>query len=109
MSKTTREKDIEKILVAEVKKLGGKAYKWTSPGNDGVPDRIVIFPNRAPVFVELKTEKGRLTSLQAVQIDRLRELGQAVFVVKGIDGVSNFFQLMGYTEVSKALDCKYEL
>lgn len=109
MSKSTREKDIEKILVSEVKKLGGKAYKWTSPGNDGVPDRIVVFPNRAPVFVELKTEKGRLTPLQAVQIDRLRELGQAVFVVKGLDGVSNFFQLMGYTETSKALDCKYEL
>lgn len=109
MSKTTREKDIEKILVTEVKKLGGKAYKWTSPGNDGVPDRIVIFPNRMPVFVELKTKTGRLTPLQVVQIDRLRELGQAVFVAKGIDGVSNFFQLMGYTETSKALDCKYEL
>lgn len=104
-----REKDIEKILVLEVKKLGGRAYKWTSPGNDGVPDRIVIFPNRAPVFVELKTEKGRLTPLQAVQIDRLQELGQTVFVAKGIDGVSDFFQRMGYTETSKALDCKYEL
>lgn len=109
MSKSTREKDIEKILVSEVKKLGGKAYKWTSPGNDGVPDRIVIFPNRAPVFVELKTEKGRLTPLQAVQIERLQELGQAVFVAKGIDGVSDFFQRMGYMETSKALDCKYEL
>lgn len=103
------EKDIEKVLVSEVKKLGGKAYKWTSPGNDGVPDRIVIFPNRAPVFVELKAEKGSLTPLQVVQIERLKELGQAVFVVKGIDGVSNFFQLMGYTGVSKALGCKYEL
>ena len=41
-----REKDIERILVTEVKKLGGRAYKWTSPGNDGVPDRIVIFPDR---------------------------------------------------------------
>lgn len=103
------EKDIEKVLVSEVKKLGGKAYKWTSSGNDGVPDRIVIFPNRAPVFVELKAEKGSLTPLQVVQIERLKELGQAVFVVKGIIGVSDFFQLMGYTEVSKALDCKYKL
>ena len=45
-----REKDIEKILVAEVRKLGGRAYKWVSPGNDGVPDRIVIFPGKAPVL-----------------------------------------------------------
>ena len=103
------EKEIEKILVAEVKKLGGRAYKWVSPGNDGVPDRIVIFPNRAPVFVELKAERGRLSSLQRVQCKRLKELGQDVRVVYGIDGLSQFFQDMGYEETSKALDCRYEL
>ena len=43
-----RERDIEKILTEEVKREGGRAYKWTSPGNAGVPDRIVIFPNRKP-------------------------------------------------------------
>ncbi|MCC8024303.1 MAG: VRR-NUC domain-containing protein [Clostridium sp.] len=102
------EKDIEKVLVAEVRKLGGRAYKWVSPGNDGVPDRIVVFPNRPPVFVELKAESGRLSALQKVQIKRLRELGQAVYVVKGIDGVSEFFQLTGYEEVSKTLDCRYK-
>ncbi|MBU9745876.1 VRR-NUC domain-containing protein [Lachnospiraceae bacterium ASD3451] len=103
------EKDIEKILVKEVKKLGGRAYKWVSPGNDGVPDRIVIFPNKPPMFVELKTESGALSDLQKVQIDRLRKLGQAVFIAKGIDGISEFFQLAGYENVSKALDCKYDL
>ena len=103
------EKDIEKILVGEVKKLGGRAYKWVSPGNDGVPDRIVVFPNRPPIFVELKSETGRLSALQQVQIKRLRELGQAVIVVKGIDGLSQFFQLTGHEETSRALDRKYEL
>ena len=103
------EKDIEKILVGEVKKLGGRAYKWVSPGNDGVPDRIVVLPNRPPIFVELKSETGRLSALQQVQIKRLRELGQAVFVVKGIDGLSQFFQLTGHEETSRALDRKYEL
>ena len=58
-----RERDVEKILVGEVKRLGGRAYKWVSPGNDGVPDRIVIFPGRKPVFVELKTETGKLSPL----------------------------------------------
>lgn len=104
-----REKKIEKILVSEVKKLGGRAYKWTSPGNDGVPDRIVIFPNRPPVFVELKTDVGKLSALQKVQIDRLRALGQKVYVAYGLDGVSQFFQDEGYEETSKALDCRYEL
>lgn len=104
-----REKEIEKILVAEVKKLGGRAYKWTSPGNDGVPDRIVIFPGRAPVFVELKTERGELTAVQKVQIDRLRKLGQKVYVTYGIDGINQFFQEEGYEETSKALESRYRL
>lgn len=38
-----RERDIERILVDEVRRLGGRAYKWTSPGNAGVPD-----PDRNP-------------------------------------------------------------
>ncbi|MCI8783276.1 MAG: VRR-NUC domain-containing protein [Dorea sp.] len=104
-----KEAKIETILVREVKKLGGIAYKWVSPGNDGVPDRIVVFPERRPVFVELKTEKGRLTALQKVQIGRLAKLGQEVTVVYGIDGLSQFFQDQGYEETSKALDCRYEL
>lgn len=87
-----REKDIERILVTEVKKLGGRAYKWTSPGNDGVPDRIVILPGRPPIFVELKADRGRLTALQNVQIGRLRDLGQDVRVLYGMDGVSRFLE-----------------
>lgn len=59
----------EKILVAEVRKLGGRAYKWVSPGNDGVPDRIAIFPGKAPVFVELKTDTGKLSALQRSRSD----------------------------------------
>lgn len=104
-----KESEIEKILVREVKKLGGRAYKFVSPGNDGVPDRIIIFPNQRPIFVELKTETGRLTALQEIQIKRLRDLGQNVVVVRGIDGLSQFFQDNGYMGVSKALDCKYDL
>lgn len=104
-----KESEIEKILVHEVKKLGGTAYKWVSPGNDGVPDRIVVFPEQRPVFVELKTDKGRLTALQEVQIGRLRKLGQEVTVVYGLDGLSQFFQDQGYEETSKALDCRFGL
>ncbi len=104
-----KESEIEKILVREVKKLGGIAYKWVSPGNDGVPDRIVIFPGKKPVFVELKTGRGKLTALQKVQIGRLEKLGQEVRVVYGLDGLSQFLQDRGYGDISKALDCKYGL
>lgn len=104
-----RESEIEKILVYEVKKLSGIAYKWVSPGNDGVPDRIVVFPDRKPVFVELKTDKGRLTTLQEAQIGRLKRLGQEVTVIYGLDGLSQFFQDRGFEDASKSLDCRYGL
>lgn len=103
------EKDVEKLLVQEVKKLGGRAYKFVSPGNTGVPDRIVIFPDGKVRFVELKTDKGKLTPNQGVQIARLRDLKQKAFVAYGVDGVSHFFQDNGYTETSKAIDARYDL
>lgn len=42
------------------------------------------------MFVELKTETGKLSALQEVQITRLRELGQDVRVLKGIQEVRDF-------------------
>ncbi len=92
------EKDVEKILVAEVAKAGGRAYKWVSPGNAGVPDRIVILPGRTPVFMELKTDKGRLTALQESQLERLRKLGQQTCVVHGPRGLAEFFRACGLPE-----------
>ena len=60
-----------------------------------MPDRIVILPGRPPIFVELKTEIGKLTALQKVQINRLRDLGQDVRVLYGMDDVSRFLMEMG--------------
>jgi hypothetical protein len=57
------EKEIEKYLVKRVKDLGGVAYKFVSPANRGVCDRIVVLPKRV-IFVEVKQPKGKLTELQ---------------------------------------------
>ncbi len=85
-----REREIERRLVEFIKGRGGRAYKFISPGNAGVPDRIVILKDMPPVFVELKADGGRLTPLQKVQLDRLRDLGQIVTVVSGAEGLERF-------------------
>lgn len=87
-----KESVIEAKLRDQVKALGGRAYKWTSPGNDGVPDRIVVLPGSPPVFVELKAEKGSLSRLQEAQIRKLKELGQDVRVLKGLQEVEAFLE-----------------
>lgn len=97
------ESRIEKIFTDTVKRTGGRAYKWVSPGNAGVPDRIVIFPGKRPVFVELKTSRGRLTKLQETQLKRLAGLGQEVEVLYGLAGVAKFFFWAGYQEEGRKL------
>ena len=96
-----RERDIEKVLVDEVRKAGGRAYKFTSPGNDGVPDRIVLLPSGQIIFVELKTEVGRLTRLQRIQCERIKSLGQKVRVLHGLNEVADFFQEAGLTDAAE--------
>ena len=76
----------------EVKKRGGLCYKFTSPGNPGVPDRIVILPGGTTVYVELKTEIGRLAKIQKWQIEELRRRGAVVRVLKGMDQVLAFLE-----------------
>lgn len=88
------EREIEKKLVDGIRNQGGRAYKFVSPGNDGVPDRIAILPGKAPKFIELKTETGKLSNLQRAQITRLKDLGQDVRVLYGLEDVKEFLEEM---------------
>lgn len=84
------EKDIEKYLVSEVKKVKGRAYKWVSPGNVGVPDRIVLFPLGLVAFVELKASGKKPTPIQLSQHKKLELLGFEVFVIDSKEKVDEF-------------------
>ena len=42
-----REKVIERKLIQAVRQCGGLALKFVSPGFNGVPDRLLLFPGRA--------------------------------------------------------------
>lgn len=87
-----RERNIEACLRDSVKKVGGIAYKWVSPGNNGVPDRIVIIPGGRIIFVELKAPGKKPTALQQVQHDRLRALGCDVRVIDSRKGVDDLIK-----------------
>lgn len=66
-----KESDLEEKFIGLVARKGGKAYKLVSPGNDGMPDRMVILPGGRIGFVELK-QKGKVPRKQ--QKHRMREL-----------------------------------
>jgi len=90
-----RERDVEKKLVQGVKRLGGECLKWVSPGNTGIPDRIVILPSGDIFFVELKTGAGRLSGPQDYWQYRLRELNCVAVVLYGFDQVDWFLKQIG--------------
>lgn len=82
-----KESQIERRLVEGVKRLGGMCLKFVSPGTLGVPDRIIITAKGRVIFVELKTETGRLTKIQRYVIGEMQKRGADARVVKGIDEV----------------------
>lgn len=73
------EKTTEKYLRDKIKKIRGYAYKFISPGNAGVPDRLICLPGGKVVFIELKSEGRHSTPLQKLQHKRLRSLGFEVY------------------------------
>lgn len=87
-----REKEIEKFLVNGVRKMGGVAFKFVSPGNAGVPDRLIVMPGGKVYFAELKTERGMPTVLQCRQMDELFSLGCDVSLLQGQEQVRRFLE-----------------
>ena len=92
------ERDLEQRFVRGVKRAGGGCFKWVSPGNAGVPDRIVVIDGQV-IFVELITEHGRLSILQKAQIRKLQQHGVNVKVRYGQAEVDAFVAEMKGGEV----------
>ena len=87
-----KESAIEAKLVRMVRDRGGLCYKFVSPGNPGVPDRIVITPDGKTIYTELKTEVGRLAAIQKWQISEMQKRGMDVRVLKGLPEVRAFVE-----------------
>ncbi len=82
-----REKTIEHKLVMETKRRGGMAVKFTSPGMNGMPDRLVLLPKGRMGFVELKAPGKKPRLVQELRIRQLRRLGFYAAVVDGVDQI----------------------
>ena len=76
-----REKTIEQKFRAAVKSAGGLAVKFTSPGFDGVPDRLALLPDGKMAFVEVKAPGEKPRPLQLSRHRLLRRLGFKVYVL----------------------------
>ena len=76
-----REKTVEQKLVSAVKAKGGLCPKLVSPGMDGLPDRMLLFPHGRITFVEVKAPGKKPRALQEHRMEQLQLLGFRVFIL----------------------------
>ena len=87
-----REKTLEHKFVMTVKIFGGLAVKFTSPGFDGMPDRLVLLPKGYIGFVEVKAPGKKPRSIQVSRIKLLKRLGFKAYILddeEKIGGIIN--------------------
>lgn len=76
-----QERTIEEYLRDRVKAAGGRAYKFVSPGNTGVPDRMILLPGGRIIFAELKAPGKKPSPVQKLQHEKIKKLGFEVLVI----------------------------
>ena len=94
MRKFERESDVEAYLVERVKALGGEIRKVAFIAHNGAPDRLVMLPGGRLIWFEVKAPglAAKFPSnpherTQDREHDRLRAVGQLVYVVDSPEGV----------------------
>lgn len=84
------EADIEMLFRWHVERLGGKTWKFESPGRRGASDRIACLPNGETWFVELKhPTTGRVSRHQhefAGDMLRLKQRYARLHTVAKVEG-----------------------
>lgn len=105
MSFGITEKEIERALKERVEGLGGMCLKFVSPGNDGMPDRICLWPGGRVAFYELKRSGEKPRPLQERRIEQLRRLG---FTVEVIDNKNGLLKLHNYQVFASKFICEHK-
>lgn len=75
------EKDLEKKIVKLAKELGYITFKFISPSNRGVPDRIFINSYGYIFFMEFKSPTGKLSKSQENIFNKLKLRHVDIYVV----------------------------
>jgi hypothetical protein len=86
----TPEGRIQSYLKRRIAETGGHQRKLQWIGRRGAPDLFVWWDGPRLWFVEVKSETGRLSALQELEIGRLRASGFRVRVVDSMSAVDAF-------------------
>lgn len=88
------EKYLEGKLRKEIKKRHGLALKFTSPGTDGVPDRLIIMPGDKLYLVEMKCPEGEISPIQQAMQGLIKIIGTPVHNIFDESELSKFLEFI---------------
>jgi hypothetical protein len=92
MEANMRESPLERKAREAVERIGGKMPKWVSPGNRGVPDRLVILPDGRTIYVEMKAPGKPLEPLQRKWRKTLLGLGHQHYKIDSEADIEQFIR-----------------
>jgi hypothetical protein len=98
------ESKVESHLSKCVKAQGWESFKFSSPNNRGVFDRIVCMDDGSTIYVEVKAMNGKPSNPQAIFAGKLERQNQQWCYVYCINGVD---QLMDDLINCRSLDQVY--
>tara|TARA_R110002126_G_scaffold4637_11_gene24443 strand:+ start:1196 stop:1435 length:240 start_codon:yes stop_codon:yes gene_type:complete len=76
----------QQIQYKRIKELEAEGYyviKLTKTNKNGIPDVLAIAPGAEVIFSEIKTAKGKLSTLQKYRLKQLKEYGFTTEVHRG--------------------------
>ena len=69
------EQQIQKKIIDRYTANGWYVIKLIKTNKNGIPDLLCLKSGEPPLFIEVKTEIGRLSKLQEYRIDELKKAG----------------------------------
>lgn len=94
-----KEEVIEEYLRKQVKKMGGRAIKFTSSSLRSLPDRLLIFPGFI-CFVECKAPGRKPTQKQKLMLNWLRKCGHIAVIIDSRPRVDAFLTWVQKTKLT---------
>lgn len=78
-----RESDYQRKIIKKYEKQGYFVLKLIRTNIVGISDLLILKSNETPIFLECKTEKGKLSEIQKYRLEELKKKGFDVFVSYG--------------------------
>jgi Holliday junction resolvase len=78
------EQQIQKKRINQLEAEGYYVLKLIKTNKNGIPDIVAIRPNADVIFSEVKTPKGKLSTLQEYRLKELDKYGFTTEVYRGV-------------------------